>query len=191
MIAIFRQHLFKFVEDMSKAEERLDALYYDFCEIIKVLGIDLPATTKSTTCGIKRGQLTEHELGLKRRAAEGVTSVKLIPQADGSKIAHLDGDAGVSLTPSLAALLEVLAADKGKSPDHLVSWKALPEILEGLKIRTGKNFTKKAVRQLVHRLRNQLKHHGENHFYVLSSREDGYRFALRHGSDAVTSDDHN
>jgi hypothetical protein len=191
MISIFRQHLLKFVEDMSKAEERLDALYCDFCDIIKAFDFNLPDTTKSTRRRGAMEELSEQERILKWKAAEGAGAIKWIPQPDGSQIVHLDDGAGVPLTRNLTVLLEVLAADTGKSPDHLVSWKTLAEILDGLKSRTGKDFTKKAVRQLVLRLRKRLKRHGANHFYVLSSREDGYRFALRRGNRAVTSDNHN
>jgi hypothetical protein len=189
-IADFGLELFTFLETLSKAEENLDGLFYDFCELIKTLGFDPAAMKKPIKHGLKLEPSSEQEQGLKSQAAAGVSSIKWIPQPNGSTLVHLDGGVGVPLTPRLAALLDVLAADTGHSPDHLVAWKALPEILDGLKVRTGKVFTNRAVRQLIYRLRNQFKLHLTNHFYVVSSREGGYRFALRRGVGAVTPDNH-
>jgi len=115
---------------------------------------------------------------------EGVSSIKAIVQPDGSALIHLDGRAGVALTASLARLLDVLKRDDGASPDHLVVWKPVAVLQEGLK-GPGKIRSERAVRQLIYRLRQQLSESGENRWLVMSS-EHGYRFALRREGAAVT-----
>lgn len=65
------------------------------------------------------------------------------------------------LSPKLARLLEILAADTNRCPDGTVSWKSGPEVLA--KLADGpesKRVTARSLNQLVYRLRKELANNG-------------------------------
>ena len=171
------------VDIVASVEERLSRLELELLQMAEKMGI-LPAVQAQAALAGKQSRDARRKMEMK--AAEGVGSLKLVAQAGGAVLAQLDGRSGIRLPLELAALLAVLSAQSGSSPDHLVPWRSQETVKEAMLSRTGKKFSKKAVHQLVYRLREVLAAHGENRFFVMSDRGRGYRFALRRSPPDVT-----
>lgn len=116
-------------------------------------------------------------------------SVILVPNKAGSITAQIDGRAGISLSPLLATLLEILKAEGGVISDHLVGWKSIAAIQSALRERTNQNHSKAAIKELVYRLRGLLAYHGLNPSLIQSHRRLGYRFAVPHRAETITKYD--
>jgi hypothetical protein len=184
--AAFHKKLSCLVDDLSSLEERSGRLELEYLQLVEKMGM-LPAVQACTALAGKAGTRSpDSRRMMQKKAAEGVGSLKLVAQAGGAVLAQLDGRAGMRLPPELAVLLAVLTEEGGGSPDHLVPWRSQETVKGAMLSRTGKKFSKKAVHQLVYRLRELLAAHGENRFYVMSDRERGYRFALRRNPATVT-----
>jgi len=92
---------------------------------------------------------------------------------------RIDGRREFKLPATLAALFQVLSADKGTVSDSLVGWKSVDVIQTALAKRLGGGFTAHAVKQLVLRLRKELDRNGEDSALIQSRRNLGYRFAVK------------
>ena len=59
-------------------------------------------------------------------------------------------------------------------------WRTLPEVRSALQALTGKEFSKKAVHQLIHRLKKALAERGQSRFLflVMSNRQFGLSFCV-------------
>jgi DNA-binding response OmpR family regulator len=125
---------------------------------------------------------------LARVSAHGVVSVNLVPRHDGSAVAQIDG-VDIPLPQNVAALLDVLMADRGVASDRLVGWKTVADIQAALKESTKQPHSKAAVKELVYRLRGLLERHGESRLLVQNNRRLGYRFTVRRGRGAMTEGD--
>jgi len=129
----------------------------------------------------------------KEQARHGAISMNIVPQADDHALLEIDGRPGVLLPQSLAALARVLTADGGAKADQFVGFKSFLAIQSALKEQTGKSLGKKAIKELVLRLRDLLETHGESRYFVENKRSFGYRFRLRRGNrddGGITVNDH-
>jgi len=176
---------------VSRTEEDLDAIE---CELGDLLGdlwgmvSCLSAASLGPTQAPGRVAVTAGPRRRRREASRGVLSVVLVAQPDGSGVARIDG-VGIRLPPYVAALLSILMADRGVTPDHLVGWKSVADIQAALKDRTKQHHSIAAVKELVYRLRRLLEQHGENPDLVQNDPHLGYRFAVRRGVGTTTECD--
>lgn len=85
-----------------------------------------------------------------------VQSYTVTRAPDGAVIATLDS-MRVTLPPKLKALLDILAADLGESPDGLVAWKTVDQIGQLLAERFGRKFDRHTISQLMWRLRESFR----------------------------------
>ncbi len=114
------------------------------------------------------------------KAAEGVFELKLDWRPPGWAVARIDGKE-VRLAPSVASLLEVLAADNGRSIDALDGWKTREEVKQQLEKRTGRQTSDHALNTLVWRLRQALWQQAGLHkeSVQINPRKHWLRFALK------------
>jgi hypothetical protein len=110
-------------------------------------------------------------------AEHGTADFSLKLMADGTAMVRIDGKQ-LRLSPTLAALLAVLAADNGRGDGLLVGWKSLPEVAEQLTLRRGRVMRAGALRQNISRLRAKLEEAGVDRFLVQTQGSQA-RFALQ------------
>jgi hypothetical protein len=176
---------------LSKEEERLDQLDCEYAEVLKFLA-ESPAQNPPPHAQRHRADCRpdEQKRILLAQATQGAIAVRLETQPDGSVSAQIDGRGLVPLTPLLVHLLVILIADNDSSKDHLVGWKSVAEISGSMAKRTGKQFTKHTISQLICRLKERLRKYRENKFLIQHNLQFGYRFALRRSVAPVTERDH-
>lgn len=173
------RQLSSLVDAASSIQEQLEHLEWEYLQLMQKLGLLTSMQAQSTIVASGPKQPRESRQALQEKARQGVDSVKVVPQARGTGILFLNGKEVVRLSPELVALTTVLTNRAGDSPDELVPWRTLPEVRSTLQALTGKEFSKKAVHQLVHRLRKALATTKQNPFLIMSDRNSSYRFALR------------
>jgi|GEM_PF-6821405 len=112
-----------------------------------------------------------------------VSSVQMLISSDGSATVKIDGHPEFGLSsPNLAALLAALVADCGtRTNDDLVGWKNFDDLKVALAKSRGGSFTSHSIRELVRRLRRELKKHKFSRSLIRNQRKLGYRFLLRRG----------
>jgi len=107
----------------------------------------------------------------------------MLISSDGSATVKIDGHPEFGLSsPNLAALLAALVADCGtRTNDDLVGWKNFDDLKVALAKSRGGSFTSHSIRELVRRLRRELKKHKFSRSLIRNQRKLGYRFLLRRG----------
>ena len=124
---------------------------------------------------------------LKRLAAEGVWFFKLVSHFDGYAEIYINDAKPLKLTPALAELISILAADRGRSPDGLVAWKPIKEVAEILGKKSGAKMSDHSVNQRISRLRDRLEQNDINPYFVQTNRRRReIRFALKRDEGART-----
>jgi hypothetical protein len=190
LLASLRKSIVFVARLLSKEEERLDHLECECREVLKILG-ESPAQNLRPHPQTRRANRRpdEQQRILQAQAHQGALAVTIETQPTGAVCAQIDGRAPVPLTPLLAHLLAILITDNETSKDHLIAWKTLAEISCSMAKQTGKQFTKHALSQLICRLKDQFRDHGENKFLIQRNRRFGFRFALRRSTAPVTAGD--
>ena len=180
------RQLSSLVDAAASLQEHLERLEWEYLQLMQKLGLLTSMQARSVTVAPGPKQPRESRRALQEKALQGVDSVKVVSETRGAGILYLNDKEVVRLSPELAALTTVLTNRAGESPDELVPWRTLSEVRSALQALTGKVFSRKAVHQLVHRLRKALTVSKQNRFLVMSDRYSGYRFALRRNKLAVT-----
>ncbi len=185
---------------LVRAEEEMDKITLDLRDILASLGAtELPEARAAPRP--RRSRRSASMAADQRREAErGTAFYSLKKHADGSAIATINFK-DVPLSPTLAALLSVLAGDpvEAASPvgghdhvceargerggridgdHHLVGWKTPEHVILGLQKKLGRSMGRHALAQNVHRLRTALGLAGINPYLVQTSPRLGMRFAL-------------
>jgi hypothetical protein len=116
-------------------------------------------------------------------AQGGVLSYQMARHPNGADFeAQIDGRKKFRLTPALAHLLELLAADVGTSDDEFVAYKPPRMLAQQLSAREKRTVTRRAVAQRILRLRTELLINGRvNPCYIMSDdaqRSRGVRLVL-------------
>lgn len=164
----------------SRTEELLDDVTREFDDLQGMVGRSITSTPNSSQVP-RPGIVSRRRSRFPPESPPGVISVILVQNPggpDGSEVGRIDGRPGIPFPPFVAALLDVLKADCGSARDHLVGWKSIAAIQLALKERTKQNHSRKAVKELIYRLRNLLELHGENPFLVQNKPGVGYRIAV-------------
>ncbi len=164
--AVHRQ-LSSLADAASSLQERLERLELEFLQLMQPLGLLNSMQAQSVCFGPGPKQLLESRRALREKARQGVESAKIVPQRNGAGVLHLDGKEVVRLSPELTALATVLTDREGKSTDEFVPWRTLPAVRSALGVLTHKEFSKKAVHQLIHRLKKALAEKGAKSFLFL------------------------
>jgi hypothetical protein len=179
---ISRQHA-AVVDHLSKAEELADGIQQDLRGIQEDLG-DLqgqlrPNGAERTGADPNKVRRLKREWDDSRRllAESGTGEFFMNRLADGSAVVIVEGKE-IRLSPTLAALLDILASDRGPGGDHLVAWKTVPEVTDQLTLKLGRVMDRHALRQNILRLRRKLDDAGLNRFLV-QTQESRMRFALQ------------
>jgi len=163
-----RARLAVLANQASKTEELADDILMDCDELLGRLdGVKIP-----------EGGAARADRRLRQQAQAGAVVLELRPRADGNTDVRVDGGKLVTLSPTLAELLTILAADSGKPAGALVAWKPKDEVLKLMREKLGKALSPHSLSQLVHRLRSTLRRNGVNPFLVMTNRSFGMRFAL-------------
>lgn len=166
-----RARLTALANQASRTEELVDDILMDCEELLGRLGgVEMP-----------EGGAARADRRLRQQAEAGAVALELHRRADGTTDVRVDGGKLVTLSPTLAELLSILAADRGKPAGGLVAWKPKDEVLKLMHEKLGKALSPHSLSQLVHRLRSTLRRHGVNPFLVMTNRSFGMRFALLHG----------
>jgi len=135
--------------------------------------------------GRKSGKMVADSL--KRMASEGVWYFKLDTLFDGYAEVYINDAKPLTLTPALAELLSILAADMGKSRDGQVGWKTTKKVADILSKRTGTEVSPHLVSQRVSRLRDMLERNNINPYFVQTNPSRGeIRFALKRDASSRT-----
>ncbi len=102
-------------------------------------------------------------------------------RADGYIVVALDGGKRFKLPPQLAEVfLFISAAEKEQDGrDPLVGWRSRAEILELVTSSARRTFPKRYVNNLVHRLKQALRHAGYNIGLIQTHRRKGVRLAYK------------
>jgi hypothetical protein len=168
---------------ISRAEVLAEAIELDIEQLLAQVeaGTLAPADVNGAVNGARKRPEVNHAL---RHTAPGAFSVEFDSCADGSVKVCIDGRE-FTLSPTLADLLAVLCEDTGRSPDGVIGWKSIDEVIGLLKKKTGRQLTRHGVTQNVHRLRQELLKVGVNPYLVQTNRRCGLRFALRPRSELV------
>ncbi len=169
----------RFLRDrLSREEDRADHLAMELSELLEGLeehgGLDVPQPTEL------RKVRARAVAGLKSAARAGALSLTISRKADGSGWVQVDGSKPFRLPPALSDLLSVLAMDGGEDTEELVGWKSFKDVQTLLKKKQGKELSRHAITQNVHRLRKALAHRaGINPYLVQTDPRYGMRFALK------------
>lgn len=172
---------------MSRLEEAADALALDLAALADELDDGGPVATAADRPGAPlRRRNADTRDALRRTAEAGAASLLIAPRSDGSADVRIDDGKSFTLSPALADLLSILAADRGEETDRgIVGWKTLDEVGRLLEKKTGRSFTAHAVTQQIYRLRREIFERGRaNPWLVQTNRRAGTRFALRFARDA-------
>jgi hypothetical protein len=119
-----------------------------------------------------------NKLKMQEDAKEGVESITMTELPNGNWAVQIGADRSFSLSPTLAALLDVLTSDNGKSHDGLIGWKSRTEVKRSMTKIMRKSFKPQAINQNIYRLRERLEEEGYNRHYVMTNSKLGVRFAL-------------
>jgi hypothetical protein len=103
----------------------------------------------------------------------------------GRAVVTFDNAKQVTLSPGLKALIAILAADEGASPDDLVAWKSFDRLAELLEKRLGHEFSHHARSQLLWRLRESLAAAGLERGLIETDPGLGARLRLKRRSPAA------
>lgn len=118
------------------------------------------------------------EDSLRAAARLGVAAVSLERQPP-VNILRIDAVA-IELPDALADLAEQLLDDPGGEPGPLIGWTPTARLRAVLGTRDGRPLTQGALRMQIHKLRERLRHAGQNPHLVQTSRSRGAaRFARR------------
>jgi hypothetical protein len=161
-----------------KDVESLDGLWHAIGKIEKALedqsGPAAPRRTRKPRGTAPAGQAAPTANGFR---VDGVEHGKVIVTF---------GDARqVKLTPALHALVEILAADDGNSPDELVGFKTSQQLAARLHDRLKRKFSRHAVSQLLWRLRKSLEAASWDARLLESAPKSGARLRVKRGAAAV------
>jgi hypothetical protein len=161
------------IKDVERLDEKVDKVRWDLYEIEKALqelsGPDPPRPPRATPKG----------------PAPTVENFRVEEGGHGRVIVTLDNAKQVTLPPALAALIAILAADEGTSPDHLVAWKSFDRLAELLEKLLGRQFSAHALSQLLWRLRESLDAADLDRDLIESLPGLGARLRLKRQSQAV------
>lgn len=117
--------------------------------------------------------------------APTVEDLRMEEVGQGRAVVTFDNAKRVNLSPTLKALIAILAADEGVSPDALVAWKSFERLAELLEKRLDRKFSDHALSQLLWRLRESLGAAGLDRDLVESRPGLGARLRLKRGSPAA------
>lgn len=154
---------------------------------------DLPsqAEEEAATLEWEITELTELDVAAvyARRERLYASSLRLIPLADGSAKAVIDGNREYFLPPLLHKLLVILAdAENGAVWDALVGWKHIEDVRKALGADQEREISRTSLTSLVWRLRQAL---GKDRHLVQTRRAERLiRFALKRGgadSDVIST----
>ncbi len=99
----------------------------------------------------------------------------------GGALVLVNNDTKFKLSPTLGHFLQILTRDDGHADDALVRWKSFSEVAGALEAKLGRSFTKRAINQLVYRLRRTLRVRGAlNESLVHHHPQLGLRYAVKH-----------
>lgn len=128
---------------------------------------------------------------LKCAASKGVSRVSLSKKPHNRSFLQIEDHKKMPLSPQLALLVTALIADDRPSRDSLVPWKSDADIIAYLNQHTAKRYNKRALNQLLYRLRVELHKHDENRWLIMRDAELGIRFALQRNRKIPAGNDHN
>lgn len=176
------------VNRISKAEMNATFIEYELFQLIKTMEEYLEqnddrvdesakdAAASALPVQTRRGTTNP----LRHLAEAGAASLEIHPRPDGTADVRVDGGKQFNLPPNLADLMTALSIDNGAGDDGFVGWKTSKEIAEYLAKQSGKSVSKRAITQIVYRLRKELfDRGGVNPYLVQTNRRRGFRFALR------------
>ena len=167
----------RFMWDLEDAREEAQLAVGALAELATLLSSGGTAGARLASPRVRR---SPEELRLMRAEAEaGVASMDLTFRSDGSATVRVNGRPPFTLTPKLAALLDILAAPGRDAGDGLVGWRTRAEVAAALSKRTGRSMSPTGVTQSIHVLRRTFRTAGENWLLFQKHSRLGVRFALR------------
>lgn len=167
------------LDKFDRAEVELEKAQMTMAEIERAKRPDGTLPPDAVAAAERNRGYERAEEAMAWEAAQGATSVQALRADDGDTKFIINGLRAVVLSPMLSALLMVLLADNGTSPDEFVSWKSRSEAQHRLKQRTGRGIKRGALNNLVHRLRRAIHKQGLHRNFIHSDGRLGLRFALR------------
>ena len=111
----------------------------------------------------------------------GVEDLKIEWLPTGAALVRVNGGNPFKLPRTLGHLLQIISQDGRPTDDGLVGWKSFKDVADAMTAELGRNFSKRAINQLVYRLRRELfARGGLNQSLVHCHSQLGLRFALKH-----------
>jgi hypothetical protein len=133
------------------------------------------------TVAIQRALLALHRSKSRHGRAgvvEGVETIDVRPSAAGGAVAQVAGSKRMELAPALARLLCVLTQVEAGA-DGFCGWLSVEAVADAIAQKGGPKPTRRAIAQLVFRLRNLLECGNAGRWLVQADRRLGLRFLLR------------
>jgi len=175
-----RWEMKRIVRALEKAEFRADSVLLELKEIEETLAQDGPSRLPCVGARRTSRKPVNGNALLKLAAEKGTDDFGIRPLSDGAGAVHVDGSEEFRLPPTLAVFAGILAMGKSKPDNGLVGWKSLPLIASLLEKKTGRKFSKRAIRQLTFRLRMAFAVlGGVNPYLVQTHKQYGLRIAVR------------
>jgi len=132
----------------------------------------------------------EEKERLLAEAEKGFSRMEFNRLGNGDALVSIEGSSVFVVPPKLADLLEILRTGVPDPEDRLLPWKSYKEVVGELeRMRPSRKRTgRKALRQLIHRLRRTFRRHGVNRYFI-GTREGAVRLAWRPADESVTGSD--
>ena len=171
--------------ELGRAEERADSMAFEIAALKRALTDDASGRL-ARTAGEARDRardarrLAAHEAALRAAAAEGARGVEFRSGSRGAAEARVGDSKWFELPQLPASLLGALAYGTARGSDGFPEWQSFDTVGEHLARKTGKTLSRRALTQIVYRLRGLMADNGANPRLLQVSRRQGLRLLLRH-----------
>lgn len=170
--------------ELSRAEERADAMAFEISALKRALTADASGRLMRTAGeAAERARdarrLAVREAALRAAAAEGARGVEFRSGSGEAVEARIGDSKWFELPPLPASLLGALAYGAVRGGDGFPEWQSFETVGGHLARKTGKALSRRALTQIVYRLRLLMADNGANPRLLQVSRRRGLRLLIR------------
>ena len=171
--------------ELGRAEERADSMAFEIAALKRALTADASGRlTRIAGDAVDRARdarrLAGREAALRAAAADGARGVEFRLGARGGAEARVGDSKWFELPQLPATLLGALAYGTARGGDGFPEWQSFDTVGEHLARKTGKTLSRRALTQIVYRLRLLMADNGANPRLLQVSRRQGLRLLIRH-----------